>query len=109
MRLVLELVGERLQYRRLTEAAPERLREDPVGEPRIPGKQRPVQVRPDRPADPAAFVAALAVVAEPRDDAPERRGPGVELRASGMVLEPREGANDTRLELALEQNVSDHA
>src|SRR5262249_43233314 len=68
-----------------------------------------VQIRPDCTANPAAFKAALAVVAEPGDDATERPRTGVELRAAGVVLEPRERAHGAGLELALEQHVADHA
>src|SRR5581483_4966086 len=55
-------------------AVGERLREQPVGELRIPRQQRPVQIRPDRASEPASLVAALAVVSEPGDDAAERLG-----------------------------------
>ena len=46
-----------------------------------------MQVRADRAADAAALVAALAVVAEAGDHAPERLGALVEDRAAGVVLE----------------------
>ena len=70
----LEPVGQRLELRRLAAGRMrERLREQPVGEPRVARQQRPVQVRADRPADAAALEAGVAVVAEPGDDAAERR------------------------------------
>ena len=50
----------------------ERLREQPVGEPRVAREERAVQVRADRAPDAAALEAALAVVPEARDDAAER-------------------------------------
>ena len=91
MRAALELVGQRLEL-----AAPrrrsvrERLREQPVGEPRVARQERPVEVRADRAAGAAALEAALAVVAEAGDDAAERLGAGVEPRAAGVVLEAGE-------------------
>ena len=60
-------------------------------------------------ADAAALEAGLAVVAEAGDDAAERLGAGVEPRAAGMVLEARDRPPLTRDELALEQDVADHA
>ena len=105
----LELVGERLELRRLAAASVrERLREQPVGEPRVARQQRPVEVRADRAAEPAALEAALAVVAEAGDDAAERLRTGVELRPAGVVLEARERPARARLELGLEQHVADH-
>ena len=67
-----------------------------------------MQIRADRAAEPAAFVAALAVVAEAGDDAPERLGAGVEPRPARVVLEAGERLAVARLELALEQHVADH-
>ena len=105
----LEHVGERLELRRLA-AGPvrERLREQPVGEPRVAGKQRPVEVRPDRAADARALEAALAVVPEAGDHATEGLGAWVELGAARMVLEARERVDRARVELAPEQDVADH-
>src|SRR5206468_13037470 len=71
-------------------------------------EQRSVQVRADRPSDAASLEAAFAIVAEAGDDAAERLRAGVEPRPSGVVLEPGERADDTWLELALEQDVADH-
>ena len=68
----------------------ERLSEQPVGQPRVPRKQRAVEVRPDRPAEPAAFEPRRAVVAESEDDAPERRCARVEQRPPRVVLEAGE-------------------
>ena len=108
MRRGLELVVERLEDRRLpARAVRRRLREQPVGEPGVAREQRPVQVRADRAADPAALVAALAVVAEARDHASERLGALVEDRAAGVVLEPGERPRLAG-EVALEQDVADH-
>ena len=56
----------------------------------------------------AALEAALAVVAEAGDDAAERLGARVEVRAAGVVLEPGERAPVAGAELALEQHVADH-
>ena len=67
--LRLQLVLERVEMRRLTGLPGERLRQEPVGEPGVPREQRPVQVRPERAPPAAAFVPALAVVPEARDDA----------------------------------------
>src|SRR5262249_10817695 len=53
--------------------------------------------------------AALAVVAETGDDAPEGLRAGVEPRPARVVLEPGERPHDPGLELALEQHVADHA
>src|SRR5665647_1055908 len=105
----LELVGERLELPRLSAGAVrKRLREQPVGEPRVAREQRPVEIRPDRPSDAGAFEAALAVVSEAREDASERLGTGIEPGAAGVVLEARQRVADTGLELALEQDVADH-
>src|SRR5215208_4665465 len=86
----------------------QRLREEPVGEPRIAGQEGAVEVRADRPPDATALEAAVAVVAEPCDDAAERLRADVEMRTAGVVLEARERALHARLELALEQAVADH-
>ena len=67
-----------------------------------------MQVRPDSAPDATAFPAALPVVSEPRHDAAERLGAGVEPRAAGVVFEPRQRAPHAGLELALEQDVTDH-
>src|SRR5205085_12612695 len=71
--------------------------------------QRPVQVRPDSAPDTATFEAALAVVAEAGNDAAERLRSPVEMRAAGVVLEAGEHPPDPGFELALEQDVADHA
>ena len=68
-----------------------------------------MEVGADRAAGAAALVAALAVVAEARDHAPERLGALVEERAAGVVLEAGQRAPLAGLELALEQDVADHA
>src|SRR5207247_8493947 len=85
--LVLQVVRQRLEHRRLAEAMRERLREHPVREPRVAWEQRPVQVCADRPADAAALEAAFAVVAEAGNYAAERLRAGVEPSPAGMVLE----------------------
>ena len=87
----LQLVRERLELGRLAaRRVGERLREQPVREPRVARQQRAVQVRPDRAPDAAALEPALAVVAEAVDDAAERQRAVVEVRAAGVVLEARE-------------------
>ena len=45
---------------------------------------------------------------KPGDDAPERLGALVEVRAAGVVLEARQRPRLRRLELALEEDVADH-
>ena len=70
----LEPVVERLE--RLGLAAGrvgERPLEQPVREPGVSRQQRAVQVRAVDPAVPAPLEARLAVVPEPREDAPERK------------------------------------
>src|SRR5205807_365561 len=111
VRAAFELVGQRLEPRWGVgaEAVRERLREQPVREPRVAREQRPVEVGADHAAGAAALEAALPVVAEPGEDASERLGTGVEPRASRVVLEPGERAPLAGLELALEQHVADHA
>src|SRR5262249_59316947 len=79
------------------------------GEAGVARQKRPVEVRADRAPDATAFVAALAVVAETGDDAPEGLRAGVEPRPARVVLEPGERSHDPGLELALEQHVADHA
>src|SRR5262249_9867892 len=86
----------------------QRLRQEPVCEPRVPWQQRPMQVRADGAPHATPFVAALTVVSKAGDDAPERRRARVEIRAARMILEARERPPHARLELALEQDVSDH-
>src|SRR3954471_3920946 len=109
VRLPFELVGQRLECRRVAEAVGESLREHPVGEPGIAGKEWPVEIGADGTSDAAALVPALAVVAEAGDDATEGLGAAVEVCAAGVVLETGERAHDARRELALEQDVADHA
>src|SRR5262249_49615017 len=58
--------------------------------------------------DPAALVAALAVVPEAGDDASERFCAVLEHGPPGMVLETGERPLDPGLQLALEQDVADH-
>ena len=67
-----------------------------------------MEVRADHAPGAAALVAALAVVPEAREHAPERLGAGIEVRAAGVVLEAGERPPLARLELALEQHVADH-
>src|SRR5439155_7675955 len=80
-----------------------------VREPRVPGEEGTVQVRPDRAPEPAALEAARAVVPEPRHDSPERGRTGIEPRPARVVLESGERLPVARIELALEQDVADHA
>ena len=88
----LELVGERLELDLAAGRVRERVREQPVGEPRVAREQRAVEVRAVDAALPAALVAGRAVVAEARDHAAERLGALVEDRPAGVVLEARERA-----------------
>jgi hypothetical protein len=65
VRLLLEPVVEGLQLRRVASLrVAECLRQQPVGEPRVAGKEGAVQIRADRSPDATALVAALAVVPE---------------------------------------------
>src|SRR5215210_6914456 len=88
--LRLERVRERLERRQLPVSMRRGLSEDPVGEPRVPRQEGPVKVRPDDTARPAALDAALAVVPEACDYAAERLSAVLEVRATRVVLEPRE-------------------
>ena len=109
MRLLFELIVEWCQLRRLTEAMRECLLEQPVGEPGVARQERAVQVRPDNTPDAAALPAAHAVVAESRNDSAEWLSACVEMRPSCVVLESGECPTDARLELALQQDVTDHS
>src|SRR5262249_22748142 len=75
-------------------------------EPRVPGQERAVQVRPVDAAGAAALVAGLAVVPEAGEHAPERLCALVEVRPAGVVLEA--GDRPARPS-ALEEDVADHA
>src|SRR5688500_1393699 len=86
----------------------ERLGEQPVGEPGVARQQRAVQIGADGAADATALAAGLAVVPEAGHDPAERLGTGIEARAAGVVLEPGKRVALPWLELALEQDVSDH-
>src|SRR5262249_26835197 len=86
----------------------QRLRQEPIREPGVPGQQRPMQVRPDGAPHATPLLAAPTVVSEPGDDATERRRARVEMRTTRMVLEAGERPRHAGLELALEQNVPDH-
>src|SRR5207248_10999128 len=108
VRLRLEPVRKRLEDRHLAGALAERLRKQPVREPRVSGQQRAVAVRSERAAEPTARGARPAVVPEPRHDAAERLGALVEYRPAGMVLEAGKRPAVARLELAFEQHVADH-
>jgi hypothetical protein len=109
VRLVLELVRQRIERGGLAEAVSERLRDHPVGEPRVPREQRAMKVRADGSSDAAALPAALAVVPKAGDNPAEGLGARVERRSPGVILESRQGAVHAGLELALEQDVADHA
>ena len=102
MGLGFELVGERVELRRLAVAIREGLCEQPVGEPGIPGQKRAVEVRAQGTPDAATLSAALAVIPEPGHDAAERLGTRIQVRAAGVVFEARQCAVHTGLELALE-------
>ena len=68
-----------------------------------------MEVRSDRTPDAAALPAALAVVAESGDDAAKWLRARIQARPSSVILEARERAAHAGLELALEQDVADHA
>jgi hypothetical protein len=87
----------------------ERLSKEPVGQPWVPRKQRSVEICPDRAAAPAALEAGLAVVPEPVENPSERDTARIEQRPTSVVLETGELVCQARLELALEQDVADHA
>src|SRR6476646_301531 len=106
---MLELIRQRLEQRQSACSMGDRLREQPVGEPRVAGPQRPVEVGADRPAEAAAFVATLSVVAEPGHDASEGLGAWIENRPPGVILEAGKGSFRPGLKLAFEQDVADHA
>ena len=72
------------------------------------GSKRAVEIRADRAPDAAALETGLAVVAEARDDSPERLRAGIETRTACMVLETRDRPRLTRHELAGEQHIADH-
>src|SRR4029453_2434624 len=109
VRLGLEAVVNRWKIlRRSARSMRQRLSEQPGGEPRVPGEERSVQIRPDRAADATALVPAFAVVPEPGEDPAERLRAHVQHRAAGVVFEPGQGSHPPRLELALEQHVADH-
>src|SRR5436305_21967 len=59
--------------------------------------------------DATASPAALAVVAEARDHAAQRLRTRIQARAPGVVLEAGQRLPHARLQLALEQDVADHA
>jgi hypothetical protein len=103
-----ELVGERLQLWRLAGAIRERLREEPVGEPGIPRQEWAMKVRPNCTADATALPAALAVIPETRHDPAKRLRTGIEAGPARVILEARERPEHAGLELALQQNVTDH-
>src|SRR5688572_9317440 len=92
MGLSLELVRQRLELQPLARLPEQGRREQPVGEPGVAGEERAVEVRPEREADSAALVAALAVVSKPCYDATERLRAGVEICTARVVLEARERA-----------------
>src|SRR5581483_12491157 len=90
LRACFQRVVERRELRRLAALAMgESLGEQPVREPGLPRQQRPVQICPDCAAEAASLVAALAVVPEAGDDAPEGLRARIEPRPPGVVLESR--------------------
>jgi hypothetical protein len=109
MRFVFELVVERCQRGCLAEAMGECLLEQPVGEPGVTRQEWAVQVRTDCTPDAAALPAAHAVVAEPGHDAAERLGACIEVRPSSVVLESGQCPRNAWVELAFQQDVTDHA
>src|ERR687887_2239994 len=109
MRLRLEIVLERLEGRRLAGTVGDGLREEPVREPRVPRQERAVQIGPERATEAAALIPALTIVAEAGDHAAKGLGSFSEVRPAGVVLEAGQRAALAGLELALEQDVADHA
>ena len=107
--MLFEIVCERLQLRRLTEAVLERTHQEPVGQPRVARQEGPVKVRADCRADPHALEAALAVIAEAGHHPAEWLRALVEARDAGVVLETRHRPAHARLEPALQQTVTDQA
>ena len=68
-----------------------------------------MQVRPDGPPNAAALPAAHAVVAESGHDAAQWLSARVEMRPSCVVFESGQCPTDARIELALQQDITDHA
>jgi hypothetical protein len=68
-----------------------------------------VEVRAHRSAESAALAAVLAVVPKACEHASEWLGPLVEEGPPSVVLETRESAPLSGIQLALEENVADHA
>src|SRR5437868_307779 len=102
MGLGFELAGERLERRRLAVTMRERLRQQPIGEPGIPGEERPMEVRAERTPDATALPATLAVVAEPGYHAAERLRTRVEASATRAVLEASQRTAQAGRKLARE-------
>ena len=67
-----------------------------------------MEVRPDRASESASLEARGPVVAEPVLDSSERLGTGVEQRPARVVLEARQRPSNVGIELALEEDVTDH-
>ena len=67
-----------------------------------------MEIRPDDPAGAATLEAALTVVSEARHHTAERLGAVFEDRPPRVVLESGDRPTVARLELALEQHVTDH-
>jgi hypothetical protein len=87
----------------------QRARQQPIGQPSVPGKKRPVEIRPDGRFDPSALQAVLAVVPEPCDDPAEGLGAGVQMSSARVVLEAGKRPPIPGLEFAFEQDIADHA
>ena len=108
MRRELELVGERLEPGGSPPVAVrERLREQPVREPRVARQQRPVQVRADarptrQPSKPVSPSLPKPATTRPSGSRPGRGASG--RRGSRS----RRASALARLELAVEQHVADH-
>src|SRR6266516_4064932 len=85
------------------------LSQEPVREPGIAWQERAVQIRAKGAPQAAALVTGLSVVSETGDHAAQRLRTLAEIRAPCVVLEPRQSAPLTGLQLALEQHVADHA
>ena len=82
--------GRRLEERlqRIAGAtACQRASDQPVSQPRVLGQQRPVYVGADDATGVHPLAAVDAVVAMAAHDAAERREPGAQRGASGVVLE----------------------
>src|SRR5689334_20943646 len=104
----LEPVVERLERHRSVTAL-ERRADQVVGQGRVLGQERPVDVGADDPAGMDALAAVAAVVAVAVEHAAERAHALAEPGAAGVVLEPDDRHGLARTQLAVDRDVADHA